>query len=120
MQHAVCGFPPQRGARSDYNHWAETVPSWSWDHVAPYFDRSLDYRPDVHDHLPADYADAGRHQAGADAFGRGGEWRVEGQRLSWDILDQFGYFDPPKKNLHILLGRGRGEEEGGFCHCCPR
>jgi choline dehydrogenase len=47
-------------------------PSWRWDEVLPLFRRSED------------------HWLGAsDIHGGGGEWRVERQRLSWDILDAF-------------------------------
>ena len=46
----------QRGARADYDHWAVTAPSWSWDHVAPYFESNLDYRPNAHGHLYDDFA----------------------------------------------------------------
>lgn len=63
-----------RGQRQDYDQWAEIAgdPSWRWDQVLPVFKRSED------------------HHRGADEFhGVGGEWRVEAQRLRWDILDAF-------------------------------
>src|ERR671918_427769 len=45
---------------------------WGWDDVLPYFKKSED------------------HAAGADeVHGAGGEWRIEQQRLSWEILDAF-------------------------------
>ncbi|MFY3626177.1 GMC family oxidoreductase [Achromobacter xylosoxidans] len=62
------------GQRQDYDQWAEIAgdPSWRWDQVLPVFKRSED------------------HYRGADEFhGAGGEWRVEAQRLRWDILDAF-------------------------------
>ncbi len=46
--------------------------AWRWDNVLPLFRRSED------------------HHRGANAFhGAGGEWRVEAQRLRWDILERF-------------------------------
>jgi choline dehydrogenase len=63
-----------RGQNRDYDKWAQITGdrSWSWDNVLPVFKRSEDYH------------------GGADAMhGAGGEWRVERQRLSWDILESF-------------------------------
>jgi choline dehydrogenase-like flavoprotein len=63
-----------RGQARDYDEWARATgdSSWSWEHVLPVFKRSED------------------HWRGGDAFhGSGGEWRVEQQRLSWEILDVF-------------------------------
>jgi choline dehydrogenase len=63
-----------RGQTHDYDEWARLAndPSWSWESVLPVFRRSEDF-----------------HQ-GADAMhGAGGEWRVERQRLSWEILEAY-------------------------------
>jgi len=63
-----------RGQARDYDEWARLArdPSWSWANVLPVFKRSED------------------SHRGADALhGAGGEWRVERQRLSWEILDAF-------------------------------
>ena len=62
-----------RGQARDYDEWNSLGnPGWGWNEVLPVFRRSEDY------HL------------GADAqHGEGGEWRVERQRLSWEILDAF-------------------------------
>ena len=62
-----------RGQARDYDEWkALGNPGWGWDEVLPVFKRSEDH------HLGADAA-----------HGSGGEWRVERQRLSWEILDAF-------------------------------
>jgi choline dehydrogenase len=61
-----------RGQAADYDRWAALTgdASWAWDAVLPLFRRTEDFF------------------AGADAaHGSGGEWRVEPQRLRWDILD---------------------------------
>jgi choline dehydrogenase len=62
-----------RGQARDYEEWKSLGnPGWGWDDVLPVFKRSEDY------HLGADAS-----------HGEGGEWRVERQRLSWEILDAF-------------------------------
>jgi len=70
---SINGMIYMRGQARDYDHWRQLGNvGWSWDDVLPYFKRSEDY---VH---------------GADeAHGAGGEWRVEEQRLSWQLLDAF-------------------------------
>ena len=63
-----------RGQARDYDEWAGLTgdPTWAWDRVLPIFKGTEDY------------------WGGADeAHGSGGEWRVEQQRLSWEILDAF-------------------------------
>ena len=62
-----------RGQARDYDEWRSLGnPGWGWGDVLPVFKRSEDYH------------------RGADEFhGAGHEWRVERQRLSWEILDAF-------------------------------
>ena len=63
-----------RGQSRDYDEWARLAndPAWSWESVLPVFRRSED-----------------SHRGADAAHGAGGEWRVERQRLSWEILDAF-------------------------------
>ena len=63
-----------RGQKRDYDEWARLAddPAWSWESVLPVFRRSED-----------------SYRGADDAHGAGGEWRVERQRLSWEILDAF-------------------------------
>lgn len=71
---SINGMIYMRGQREDYDTWAQYAgdPDWSWDAVLPLFKRSED------------------HHAGGDAYhGSGGEWRVERQRLRWDVLERF-------------------------------
>jgi choline dehydrogenase len=71
---SINGMIYMRGQAGDYDRWAEAAgdPSWRWEHVLPIFKRSED------------------HHLGESAIhGSGGEWRVERQRLSWEILDAF-------------------------------
>ena len=63
-----------RGQTRDYEEWARITgdSAWSWSSVLPLFRKSEDYF------------------RGADAaHGAGGEWRVEPQRLSWEILNSY-------------------------------
>ena len=71
---SINGMIYMRGQREDYDGWAQAVgdASWRWDEVLPLFKRSED------------------HYRGATEFhGAGGEWRVEAQRLRWEILEAF-------------------------------
>ena len=70
---SINGMIYMRGQARDYDHWAQLGNAgWSWDEVLPYFKKSEDY-----------------FAGGDDMHGSGGEWRVEEQRLSWEILDYF-------------------------------
>ena len=70
---SINGMIYMRGQARDYDGWAALGNSgWSWNDVLPLFKRVED------------------HHAGASEFhGAGGEWRVERQRLTWDILEAF-------------------------------
>jgi choline dehydrogenase len=71
---SINGMIYMRGQAEDYDQWAELAgdASWRWDAVLPIFRKTEDYH------------------GGADAWhGAGGEWRVERQRLKWEILDAF-------------------------------
>jgi choline dehydrogenase len=77
---SINGMIYMRGQARDYDHWAELTgdDSWRWDQVLPAFKAHEDHHR------------AGAGDAAFDAFhGAGGEWRVEKQRLRWDILDAF-------------------------------
>lgn len=71
---SINGMIYMRGQAGDYNRWADLTgdPSWRWDAVLPLFKKSEDY-----------------HGGASDEHGAGGPWRVEKQRLSWQILDSF-------------------------------
>jgi len=71
---SINGMIYMRGQREDYDGWAAATgdAGWRWDAVLPLFRRTED------------------HYRGADAFhGAGGEWRVEAQRLRWELLESF-------------------------------
>lgn len=93
---SINGMIYMRGQARDYDRWAELSgdSSWAWDQVLPDFRKHEDhYRLD----MPARAGQAGvddnfqrlhGHQS-QHAGAPGGEWRVEKQRLRWDILDAF-------------------------------
>jgi choline dehydrogenase len=70
---SINGMLYLRGQARDYDQWRQLGnPGWGWDDVLPHFKRHED------------------HYAGPDEMhGAGGEWRVEQQRLSWELLDAF-------------------------------
>jgi choline dehydrogenase len=71
---SINGMIYMRGQSRDYDGWAAEVgdANWRWDACLPYFRKHED------------------HWRGADALhGAGGEWRVERQRLHWEVLDAF-------------------------------
>ncbi|AOS81371.1 MULTISPECIES: GMC family oxidoreductase [Hydrogenophaga] len=83
---SINGMIYMRGQRRDYEHWAEATgdDAWRWDACLPDFTAHEDhYRLDAA-HDPAFAALHGNGRRGST-----GEWRVEKQRLRWDILDAF-------------------------------
>jgi choline dehydrogenase len=70
---SINGMIYMRGQARDYAHWADLTgePAWGWQHSLDIFKSHED------------------HWLGGPQHGAGGEWRVERQRLSWDILQAF-------------------------------
>lgn len=81
---SINGMIYMRGQSRDYDGWAAATgdDAWRWDAVLPFF------RQHEH-HWRLD--DGAEHPPGFDPalHGRGGEWRVEKQRLRWAVLDAF-------------------------------
>jgi choline dehydrogenase len=95
---SINGMIYMRGQARDYDQWAHLTgdDSWSWDNSLPYFKLHEDHHkggdalhgakgtaPGVLQGDDSAYGTAMRHQQA------GGEWRVEKQRLRWDVLDAF-------------------------------
>ena len=87
-----------RGQARDYDQWAALTgdDAWRWDNALPYFKLHEDHykgadalhgargtAPELMQDKTHPYQKILRHR------NAGGEWRVEKQRLRWDILDAF-------------------------------
>lgn len=110
---SINGMIYMRGQARDYDHWADVVgdDSWSWRNSLPDFMAHEDYyRLDNVEKVGGQ--DAIQHEEGPSPFhGRGGEWRVEKQRLRWDILDAFSRA-AQQAGIPALDDFNRGENEG--------
>ncbi len=95
---SINGMIYMRGQARDYDAWAAITgdDGWRWHNVLPHFKLHEDHHagadalhgaraavPDLLQDAADRYAEILR------ASGAGGEWRVEKQRLRWDILDAF-------------------------------
>jgi choline dehydrogenase len=85
---SINGMIYMRGQARDYDHWAELTgnPEWTWDNSLKDFMAHEDFYkldPEQRGLLNGNTA------AIAKVHASGGEWRVEKQRLKWDILDAF-------------------------------
>lgn len=70
---SINGMLYLRGQAADYDSWRQTgLTGWGWDDVLPYFKKSEDYV-----------------DGASDMHGAGGEWRVDNQRLHWEVLDDW-------------------------------
>ena len=85
---SINGMIYMRGQAQDYDHWASVTGDreWSWEHCL------RDFRAHE-DHYRLDASAAGSLDSQLEQFrtlhGSGGEWRIEKQRLRWEILDAF-------------------------------
>ncbi|RZL51997.1 MAG: GMC family oxidoreductase, partial [Variovorax sp.] len=97
---SINGMIYMRGQARDYDQWADITgdDAWRWEQVLPAFKKHED------------------HYLGADEMhGAGGEWRVEKQRLRWDILDAFAQAAQEAGIPHSTdFNRGSNEGVGYF------
>ncbi|CAN7500232.1 GMC family oxidoreductase N-terminal domain-containing protein [Variovorax sp. LjRoot84] len=97
---SINGIIYMRGQARDYDQWAALTgdDEWRWQNVLPAFKQHEDY------YLGAD-----------ELHGAGGEWRVEKQRLRWDILDAFALAAQEAGIPHSSdFNRGSNEGVGYF------
>ncbi|MEM7058954.1 MAG: GMC family oxidoreductase [Pseudomonadota bacterium] len=74
---SINGMIYMRGQAADYDGWRQMgCTGWAWDDVLPLFLKHEDH------HAGSGFSGGGMHEDG-------GEWRIEEQRLSWEILDAF-------------------------------
>ncbi|MBT4018138.1 MAG: choline dehydrogenase [Alphaproteobacteria bacterium] len=70
---SINGMIYMRGQARDYDQWRQLGnEGWGWEDIMPWFLKSED-----------------NYRGKSDMHGAGGEWRVEQQRLSWEVLDAF-------------------------------
>ena len=95
---SINGMIYMRGQSRDYERWADTTgdAQWSWDSSLPYFKLHEDHykganalhgargtAPELMQDASTPYRALLRHH------NAGGEWRIDKQRLRWDVLDAF-------------------------------
>lgn len=91
---SINGMIYMRGQARDYDHWAALTgdDTWRWDQCLPAFKAHENhYKLDSNFSLPTMHKGV-KSTVNSDfsaLHGSGGEWRVEKQRLSWDVLDAF-------------------------------
>ena len=120
---SINGMIYMRGQARDYNAWAQLTgdDAWAWDKALPYFKHHEDHYKGA-DALhgakgvptelldlkgqPADhYRKLMRHHI------TGGEWRIEKQRLRWDVLDAFAQA-AQQAGIPATEDFNRGDNEG--------
>jgi choline dehydrogenase len=93
---SINGMIYMRGQSRDDDQWATLTgdPSWAWDQVLP------------------DFKQHEGHHGGANAWhGAAGEWRVDKQRLRWDLLDAFAQA-AQQAGIPATTDFNRGSNEG--------
>lgn len=84
---SINGMIYMRGQARDYDNWAELTgeEAWNWENSL------ADFKAHENHYKLDDGADpvTGANSRFSDMHGHGGEWRIEKQRLRWDVLDSF-------------------------------
>ena len=107
---SINGMIYMRGQARDYDQWATITgdDAWRWDNVLPAFRRHEDHwRLDQPDGAGDDF----KRLHGSKTTGGSGEWRVEKQRLRWDILDAFAQA-AQQAGIPATDDFNRGDNEG--------
>jgi choline dehydrogenase len=106
---SINGMIYMRGQARDYDGWGAgdgfgANPGWSWSECLPHFLKHEDFYKG---------ADAFHAAPGFDPTGQrsGGEWRVEKQRLRWDVLDAFSQA-AQQAGIPASSDFNRGDNEG--------
>lgn len=105
---SINGMIYMRGQARDYDLWRQLGnPGWSWDDCLPYFLKHEDQmalEPSAFENLHA----------------RGGEWRIEKPRITWEILDAFRDA-AAQAGIPKIDDFNRGDNEGcGYFHVNQR
>ena len=103
---SINGMIYMRGQQRDYDGWATAAGDarWRWDDCLRYFKQHEDHWRGGDSHHAAPGFDATGERAG-------GEWRVDRQRLSWEILDAFAAA-AQEAGIPATADFNRGNNEG--------
>ena len=117
---SINGMIYMRGQARDYDAWAQLSgdESWSWRNSLPYFKLHEDHYKGANA-LHGARGTAAELLADGDTLYRqtlrhrqaGGEWRVEKQRLRWDVLDAFAQA-ATQAGIPATDDFNRGDNEG--------
>ncbi|CAN5715089.1 GMC family oxidoreductase N-terminal domain-containing protein [soil metagenome] len=111
---SINGMIYMRGQARDYEHWgALGNPGWSWQECLASFKKHEDFYKGADEfHGAGDFDRKGKRP--------GHEWRVEKQRLRWDILDSFAKA-AQQAGIPHSEDFNRGDNEGvGYFHVNQR
>lgn len=84
---SINGMIYMRGQARDYDNWARQTgdEDWNWENALTDFKAHEDHYKLDEGSDPA----TGSNSRFSDMHGHGGEWRIEKQRLRWDVLESF-------------------------------
>ncbi len=117
---SINGMIYMRGQARDYDQWARLTgdDSWCWTNSLPDFMRHEDHHGgggSLHGAKGQPSAErwptGGAHDQLMRASAAGGEWRVERQRLRWDVLDAFAQA-AQQAGIPATTDFNRGSNEG--------
>ncbi len=95
---SINGMIYMRGQARDYDQWGKLLgdATWGWEHCLPYFKLHEDHYKGANEAHGARGIEPTLMQKDGSLYRQllrhhnaGGEWRVEKQRLRWDVLDAF-------------------------------
>jgi choline dehydrogenase len=106
---SINGMIYMRGQARDYDQWAALTgdDSWRWDNALPFF-KAHEAPPPPGRAARTGLCRAARPQG---PTGSTGEWRIEKQRLRWDVLDAFAQA-AQQAGLPASTTSTRGDNEG--------
>ncbi|KQP12519.1 GMC family oxidoreductase [Pseudorhodoferax sp. Leaf267] len=116
---SINGMIYMRGQARDYDHWAALTgdDSWRWERSLPYFKLHEDFYRGA-DALHGAQGTPPELLRGDEPYWRmlshrkaGGEWRIEKQRLRWDVLDAFAQA-AQQAGIPATEDFNRGDNEG--------
>jgi choline dehydrogenase len=120
---SINGMIYMRGQSRDYDQWAQITgnDAWRWDQALPYFKLHEDHYSGANEFhgakgsksellAPTDLPQ-GSYLHTLRGRNTGGEWRIEKQRLRWDVLDAFSQA-AQQAGIPATDDFNRGDNEG--------